>query len=361
MDEPCQVDGQCLGNTRCIEGICSCGPEAISQYNPSSKIFYCHPRRKLNEECTNDIQCPQNAYCSSNSVGCLCQNGYYASLVKLSPEEPETTACLPVTCTKESDCRHPDLFQCEDNKCKCLATHFDPTNAKCYLFGASGGGDPASNSKLLITNNQTASSNNNNNYDIGNPEIRTESDLRSILTDLIQGRRPDLLWALLIILISLLLFIFVLILLLSKRGHHLRACFCFLCLAASTKHKQQWDPTDDKAAPPDGAAFLHDGTNNLGGKKRNNSINQKSFRRKKNLDSEEASGDEADQLRDTSLLANHNKQAPSNGDLLHSIIISSDNNRRTANWGDPVDERTCGANTNCKKLNSPHSKMMTIV
>lgn len=42
----CEMDAQCLSGARCIENVCLCGPESISLFNPSTKVHYCHPKRK---------------------------------------------------------------------------------------------------------------------------------------------------------------------------------------------------------------------------------------------------------------------------------------------------------------------------
>lgn len=239
---------------------------------------------QLNEECSIDIQCPANGYCSKT---CLCQNGY-------GPQEVETSdrilvkTCLPQLCTQDNECESIEFYRCEENKCKCLPTHFDPTRAKCYRFGSQQLGlpeetPPGANS----TGNQTMAADGDNNKS-------------TILTDLIAAttQRADLFW-LLVVLLTLLLLILIIFLLrliccwkdskgqMRSRPAAALATICLPCCWTAHKHKE-WDPADAKAAPPDGDAFLHDqdGTN------RKNSVNQKSFRRKKNLDTEHEDANE---------------------------------------------------------------------
>lgn len=46
LTEQCSLSEQCLGDSLCVDGVCSCANDAISLFNPSTKIYYCHPKRK---------------------------------------------------------------------------------------------------------------------------------------------------------------------------------------------------------------------------------------------------------------------------------------------------------------------------
>lgn len=45
IGEQCSIESQCLVDSLCIDGICACGTDAVSIYNPSSRLFYCQPKR----------------------------------------------------------------------------------------------------------------------------------------------------------------------------------------------------------------------------------------------------------------------------------------------------------------------------
>lgn len=168
-------------------------------------------------------------------------------------EDRETHECLAKFCKHDLDCES-EFHHCDDSKCKCLPTHFDPNNARCYKFGSTGGVDAASNSS-------TDDSKTKDNL------IDTESvnnfggSIYTIFNDL--KKDSDKMWLLVISLIAFSILILILILLLIRKT---ALCQCW------TVHKQEWDP---KVESPNGASLLgHD----------KNSINNKSFRRKRNPD-----------------------------------------------------------------------------
>lgn len=222
------------------------GPIIISQTNrffPSTG--------QLNEECNYDSQCPSNSYCSSNKYGCLCQNGFAPSNISNQYNGVETTECLPKKCSHTSSCE--EYHECTDNLCKCLATHFDPTVARCYKFGSTGGKslEDLQNSSNASTN--TNSHDNNNNFN-------------SVLKDLTEN--SDKLWLVLTILIVLSVLTLLLIVML------IRKCSLGYCWTA---HKKEYEP-NNKNQPKNG--YFN-----------KNSINNKSFR-KKNDELDEENGDD---------------------------------------------------------------------
>lgn len=362
-----------MGQSFCYDQICSCGQEALSYKNPTNNIEYCHPKReyylsvsadisfllsvshththlfanvivlslcrhcaralvthagRLHEECNYDSQCPANAYCSSQKLGCLCQNGYGSATVG-SASGTEQAQCLPKTCRVSSDCES-EFHRCEQDTsssarlCMCVATHFDPTSAKCYKFGAQGGKSTDVSNNLLASNKTdattttTAAENNNNNK-------------YSILDDLISKIRDNKLVMWLVLIVALVVFvIFVvlaLLMLLYKDGH------CW------TTHKKEYEPHSDK----------HDTAKN-GFLNKNKSINQKSFRQKSADALESANHDdaaaassaddllgsghtaalEAPTTTTTATLEQNGKAKQYNnlgGSLLHSNIASKDDDR----------------------------------
>lgn len=208
----------------------------------------------MNEECNYDSQCPSNSYCSTNKYGCLCQNGFAASNILNHYNGVETSECLPKKCSQTSSCE--EYHECTDNICKCLATHFDPTTAKCYKFGSTGG-KPLdelrdSSNGTATTTKSTHDDNNNNFY--------------SILKDLTEN--SDNLWLVLTILIILSILILSLIVLLIRK-YSLGYCW--------TAHKKEYEP-NNKSQPKNG--YFN-----------KNSINNKSFRQK-NGELDEENGDD---------------------------------------------------------------------
>lgn len=127
-----------------------------------------------------------------------------------------------------------------------MATHFDPTTAKCYKFGSTGG-------KL------TGDGQDLNNGNLTN--LPDDNNFYSILKDLTEN--SDRMWLVLIILISLSI-ILILIIFMLVRKHYLGYCW--------TTHKKEYEP-NNKNAPKNG--YFN-----------KNSINNKSFR-KKNVETDE--------------------------------------------------------------------------
>jgi len=209
---------------------------------------------RLNEDCNHDNQCPDNAFCSTKKHGCLCQNGYGATILKNNGVE--TFECLQKTCSQSSDCES-EYHVCDENKCKCLADHFDPHSATCYKFGSTGG-QPDGGS----ISNQTSP-----NESISSPKD-SDNFINSILNDLKNG---DRLWPMVvgIIFLAILLLLFIIFLV---RRYCLGSCW--------NAHKKEYEPNN---------------------KTRNtqefnkNSINNKSFRQKKGeIDDEDRSVNEDD-------------------------------------------------------------------
>lgn len=184
-----------------------------------------------------------------NKLGCLCQNGFASALV--SQMGVESLECLPKTCSNSSSCES-EFHQCDDNKCKCLATHFDPTTAKCYKFGSKGG-------KLLTDNEDSSTGGNLTATKI----LSDDSNFYLNLKDLTEN--SDKMWLVLIILLSLSLILLLLVFLLLRK-HYLGFCW--------TAHKKEYEPNTKN--PTKNAYF------------NKNSINNKSFRQKTNDIDEEA-------------------------------------------------------------------------
>lgn len=223
---------------------------------------------QLSEKCNHDSQCPANAYCSVEVSGCLCQNGYAPTLVRNSETNKESPECLPKLCntnaaTSETVCES-EFHQCENDLCKCQATHFDPHTAKCYKFGSTAG---IEDSKLLLVDNGTLlngqSINDNNNNGEGQHNLL--DSFYSVFRDLIQN--GDNIWIVLAIVISLSVLVLVLILLICARRQSLGCGFW-----RARKH-QEWDP-NNKNNNSDRNNFL----------RQKDSINNKSFRRRSKED-----------------------------------------------------------------------------
>lgn len=268
INQPCQVDEQCLGESQCIDQICSCPESAVKVFNPSTGIDYCHPKRRLEQECSYDVQCPENAFCSTRRFGCLCQNGYGPQTV--SHDGNEILECLPKVCSKSSDCES-EFHQCDENKCKCLATHFNPHTAGCYRFGATVAGQ--SDEDMLRA---TEDSKRRANVTSISLEPRNNDGLWHVTTTFFKDltKNSDRNWLVIMLLILLtLILVLALVLLLAKR-HQLAAGCCW------TAHKKEYEPNS-----PAGTL--------LGGSK--SSINNKSFRRKAQSEFEPAGCDEDDQ------------------------------------------------------------------
>lgn len=250
------------------------------------------------ETCNYDNQCPQNSYCSSEKVGCLCQNGFAPALVRqtqrdesssqmmaaatqlptLTSFDKEIYECLPKFCKRNSDCES-EFHHCDDAHCKCLPTHFDPTRARCYKFGSTGGVD--SN----LDQNKTSANL------VDDPSSPSTGGFFTIFNDL--RNRSDQTWLVVIIIIASLVILLVLILLLLLLLRRTSLCHCW------TANKQEWDP---KVAPASGASLLN-------GK---DSINNKSFRRKKNVDTDRE--DEEEFAEERSNLVSGEKRSSSKND-----------------------------------------------
>lgn len=183
------------------------------------------------------MQCPDKSFCSTEKYGCLCLNGYGATSVESQPGS-ESLECLPKHCSTSSDCES-EYHHCDESKCKCLATHFDPTSASCYKFGSTGG-------KSLDELNASNATNLN----------EPEDAFRSFVKDLREN--GDKLWIVIIILILLTLLVFLIIFMLLRK-HYLGYCW--------TAHKKEYEP-NNKNAHAKNDSFDKD------------SINNKSFRRK---------------------------------------------------------------------------------
>lgn len=160
----------------------------------------------------------------------------------------DSQECLPKFCTNSSSCES-EFHLCDDNKCKCLATHFDPITGKCYKFGSTGG-KPLD--ELLAEDSAPINGNLNGTHRAS----ESEDKFYSIVKDLMEN--GDRMWLVLIILITLSILIFVLIFILIRR-HYLGYCW--------TAHKKEYEP-NNKNQPKNNNYF------------NKNSINNKSFRQK---------------------------------------------------------------------------------
>lgn len=232
-----------------------------------------HTSGRLNEECNYDQQCPTNSYCSTSKSGCLCQNGY-------SPGGPADSECVEKSCSNSSSCES-EFHQCDDNKCKCLATHFDPTTARCYKFGSTGG--KASDGSASISNSSTGIENQNEGY-----------NFHSILKDLTEN--SDRMWLVIIILITSSIVLFVLIFLLIRK-YCIGYCW--------TAHKKEYEP-NNKVQPKNG--YFN-----------KNSINNKSFRQK---NGETDDGDPVDDKNDSTAFI---KPADKNHSYVRVNVNQNDN------------------------------------
>lgn len=220
----------------------------------------------LFQECNYDSQCPENAFCSTKKHGCLCQNGFGPTTV--SYDGNEVVACLPKLCTNSSTCES-EYHQCEDNKCKCLATHFDPTTAKCYKFGSTGG-QPSDGSALEPTNADSNESDDNS--------------VSTVFKDLTVA--SDKLWLILLILILSILILLIVVLVLFRKN-----CLSHCCW---TTNKNEYEPNNKNGT-------LKNGSNKSFDK---SSINNKSFRKK----SSETDDDSDDAAADRSSLVAGSKE-----------------------------------------------------
>lgn len=201
----------------------------------------------LNEECNYDSQCPTNSYCSTSKSGCLCHNGFAEAIVSVSGREVKE--CLAKICRTDSDCES-EFHICEDEKCKCLASHFDPTIAKCYRFGSTGGkalGD------LQNSGNSTDTVITHDDY----------NDIFKFFKDLTE--KGDHMWIVLLILVILSLFIFILLFILLRKYY------------IWTSWKKEYEP-NNKSAPKNGYFDK-------------NSINNKSFRKKNQIEEDDEDAD----------------------------------------------------------------------
>lgn len=92
LGDACSSDVQCQShNGQCINDVCQCGVNSTMEGGIGNKycriqcgldqVTYnnqCYPRLKLGASCQpGSTQCPQNAYCNSNSV-CACRCEYDA-------------------------------------------------------------------------------------------------------------------------------------------------------------------------------------------------------------------------------------------------------------------------------------------
>lgn len=210
-------------------------------------FWYFATSGRLNEKCTNDQQCPENAYCSTEKNGCLCQNGFGPGVVNNAGSE--SLECLPKTCQDSKDCIESDFHTCEENRCVCLATHFDPTSAKCYMFGSTGG-KPVDESTKGAENSTT-----------GAADDSPNNNIYSIFKDLRDN--GDMMWLVLIILISLSILMLVLILMLIRK-YYLGYCW--------TAHKQEYEPNNKNL--PKNSFFSKDSINNKSFRKKNGDIDE---------------------------------------------------------------------------------------
>lgn len=176
--------------------------------------------------------------------------------------------------TSECESEH---HTCDENKCKCLATHFDPHTAECYKFGSTGG-----NTTILDVNDD-------------------KGGATSILNDLMKS--VGKLW-LIVIILAVLTLIFLALLIMILRRYYLGYCWT---------HTKEYEPNSDDS--PRNVQFSK------------SSINNKSFRKRSvELDEDEA-GDGAgdDTAADRSnLVATSGKK---NGALMsESAFIKSNGN-----------------------------------
>jgi hypothetical protein len=204
----------------------------------------------------------------------------------------ETAQCLAKRCSSSADCES-DYHICDDNKCICLATHFDPHTAECYKFGSTGGKSSSVNTTTTLNDGGGTSS-----TDAGSD---SNKGFGSILKDLMNN--SDKLWYVIIVLAVLTIILFVLIVM------SVRKCFLGYCWTA---HKKEYEP-NNKSAPKSG--YFN-----------KNSINNKSFRQK-NGETDEDVGDNDDTAADRSNLVTNNTADKSRGALLIN------GNRRSASGG----------------------------
>lgn len=171
------------------------------------------------------------------------------------PDGVESVECLPKRCSFTRDCES-EYHACEDNKCLCLATHFDPHTAECYKFGSTGG---------KLSGNQTGMSTNSSNT----KTVDSDKGFTSIFKDLMKN--SDKLWYVIIILVVL-TFLLLTLMIMIVRKYYLGYCW--------TAHKKEYEPNN----APKGAGSGHFDKN---------SINNKSFRRK-NGEAEEDDNEDND-------------------------------------------------------------------
>lgn len=150
----------------------------------------------------------------------------------------ESVRCLPKTCRETSQCES-EYHICEDNKCICLASHFDPHTAQCYKFGSKGG-----QLKDATSTDGNTTLLNDDGGDRG---------FTLIVNDLM--RNSDRLW-LIVIILAILTFIILAILILVLKKYYLGYCW--------TRTKE-YEPNDGSEK---GSQF------------NKNSINNKSFRKR---------------------------------------------------------------------------------
>lgn len=145
-----------------------------------------------------------------------------------------------------SDCE-TEYHVCDENKCKCLASHFDPHTAGCYRFGSTGGlGD----APVLE----------------GNTTILDDGNSSGGFKDLMSG---DNLW-LIVIILAVLTLIILAILIILLRKHYYGYCWT---------HTKEYEPNNENSS--------------RNGQFKKNAINNKSFRRKSgDLDDEGEDGDD---------------------------------------------------------------------
>ena len=161
----------------------------------------------------------------------------------------ESSECLPKSCRSSADCES-EYHTCDDYKCKCIATHFDPHTALCYKFGSIGGESNSSVDSSSDINGKLQTPNGNDNGNDGNV-------IKSILKDLTMN--GDRIWPIMIVLIVLTLILLAIMVCLVRK-YCLGYCW--------TTHKKEYEPNSTNPAKS-GQQFDK------------NSINNKSFRRKK--------------------------------------------------------------------------------
>lgn len=169
-------------------------------------------------------------------------NGFGPGTVKI--DGIERIDCLPKLCSESKTCLE-DFTSCIDNKCLCLATHFDPTSARCYKFGSTGG---KSADMIEITGQNFTDT----------IDIHDNNNIYSIFKDLKDG---DKMWLVPIILISLSILIVVLILI-SLRKYYLGYCW--------TAHKHEYEPNNKNL--PKNSFFNKDSINNKSFRKKNGDV-----------------------------------------------------------------------------------------